>query len=148
MHHGGKLETSKGLEDLVFVRDPALPVHFLALPVAEREWFSEGSLLKVMESSKKTVPEWAEYFSTAREATAQVQTGGADILDIERRLRLVAQSQEFATPAKVSTEQEEAPLVASPLLESMGMEMADAQWKEGAGLSDGVLEHLDKLGRP
>jgi hypothetical protein len=60
MHCGGKLETtSKGLEDLVFVRDPALMVHFLALPVAEREWFSEGSL-KVMESSKKTVPDWAE----------------------------------------------------------------------------------------
>jgi hypothetical protein len=57
--------------------------------VVEREWFSEGSL-KVMESLKKTVPEWVEYFGAAREA-AQVQAGGDDIVDIERRLRLVAQ---------------------------------------------------------
>lgn len=142
MHCSGKLETSKGLEDLVFVRDPALLVCFLALLVAEREWFSEG-LLKVMESSKKTVPEWAEYFGAAREAV-QVQAGGADILDIERHLRLVAQLQEFATPAKVSAEQAEAPLVASPLSESM--DMVDAQWKEGSVLSDRVLEHLNKFG--
>jgi hypothetical protein len=38
MHHGGKLETSKGLEDLVFVRNPALLVHFLA-----SQWWRENS---------------------------------------------------------------------------------------------------------
>jgi hypothetical protein len=43
-----------------------------------------------MESLKKTVPEWVEYFGATREA-AQVQAGGDDIVDIERRLRLVAQ---------------------------------------------------------
>jgi hypothetical protein len=45
----------------------------------------------------------------------------------------------------MSAEQAEDPLMASPLLE--GTDMADVQWKEGSsGLSEGVLEHLDKLG--
>lgn len=146
-----RLELSQNLSDLIFVHDPLLPVHFLKEPTAERVWFSDGSL-KVMEQSKKTVPEWVEYFQAAQEAAKEHVLVGAAPLDIEKHLIFVSQAQEFATPLKVANlklevdPQEELDSTIPPSSHEDQDWSSQLPWKEGSGLPDSVIEYLKRLG--
>jgi hypothetical protein len=140
------LKLSQNLAELIFVRDPLLLVRFLKEPTAEMVWFSEGSL-KVMEQSKKTVPEWAEYFQVAQEASKDHMLVGAAPLDIEKRLLFVSQAQEFANLLKAANlkaevDQQELDSTISPSLpEELDLRL-QGPWKDDLGLSDSSLRIL------
>jgi hypothetical protein len=149
-HQGGKLEMTKELSELVFIRDPQLAVQFLKEPVAEKAWFLEGTL-RVMEKSKKTVTEWAEYFNAAQATADPDHISGADILDIEKQLKFVKQVQDFATPVKAAEVKADMALMydSSPLplvLNEIDIVPFGNSWKEESGLPEKVIEHLIELG--
>jgi hypothetical protein len=136
------------LAELVFIWDPQLAVHFLKEPGAERAWFLEGTLM-VMEKSKKTVTEWAEYFHAAQVTFDPDHLSGADVLDIKKCLKFIEQAQDFATPVKAVNVKSEAALVydssPSPLiLNEMDTSFGDS-WREELGLPEKVIEHLIDL---
>jgi hypothetical protein len=64
-HQGGKFESPLPMCDMLYVRDPKMSSRFLREPFTEKAWFAEGTL-KVLSISKKTVPEWAEFFLAAK----------------------------------------------------------------------------------
>jgi hypothetical protein len=149
-HQGGKLELTKELADLVFIRDPQLAVCFLKEPMAERAWFLEGTL-KVMERSKKTVTEWAEYFHAAQVTFNPDHLLGVDVLNIGKCLKFVKQAQEFAIPVKAAEVKTDTALVyeSSPLpllLNEIDNTPFDDSWKEELGLPEKVIEHLIDFG--
>jgi hypothetical protein len=112
--------------DMLYVRDPKMGSRFLREPFAEKAWFSEGTL-KVLPMSKKTVPEWADYFRAAH-SESDTRSSGASEAQINSRLDFVEHAQHFTTPAKaaafkLTAEEEEAAPTFSPFLDDSEVAM-------------------------
>ena len=147
-HQGGKFEPPLDMAQMVYVRDPKLSTRFLREPVAEKAWFSSGTL-KVMSLSKKSVPEWAEFFMAAK-TEAQSKLMGASEVDINARLDFVDQAQQFSTPAKaeglkVDIEEFDTEVPFSPFLRESDVTTRQ-EWRDQEVLPEGVLDHIEKLG--
>jgi hypothetical protein len=136
------------MSEMLYIRDPKMASRFLRDPFAERAWFSEGTL-KVLPMSKKTVPEWADYFSAAH-SESNTRVSGASEAQINSRLEFVEHAQHFTTPAKaaafkLTTEEEEAAPTFSPFLDDSEVAMRQA-WRTDSVLPEAMLNHIEKLG--
>jgi cell fate (sporulation/competence/biofilm development) regulator YlbF (YheA/YmcA/DUF963 family) len=133
---------------MLYVRDPKMSSCFLREPFAEKAWFAEGTL-KVLSVSKKTVPEWADFFLAAK-AESETQPSGASEAEINSRLDFVEHAQQFTTPAKaasfkLTTEEVDMNTAFSPFLDDSDILMRQF-WRVNAVLPDAVLDHIEKLG--